>query len=193
MLTKKHLQDILSDFLARELGQVISWRWLLSMKTRRPCRAQELAPSCPRGSSWPTSMRPNNSKMLDMIGCLFLEVPMFWRAFKGNQKELVTPCWFRFCCCCFAFFFLGGGGEQGSDSHRQKEPPTWVLQIRGIPSGGLADSCTYLGDTSPLFPGILLSRKTIRTPGETAGLKRTMVEKNGESTPRTYFENPFLD
>ena len=40
---------------------------------------------------------------------------------------------------------------------------------------------------SPFFPGILLSRKPPETQGKRILLlKRTMVEKNGESTPRIF-------
>ena len=39
---------------------------------------------------------------------------------------------------------------------------------------------------SPFFPGILLSRKPLDTPGNYRSLKRTMVDKNGESTVRKY-------
>ena len=42
----------------------------------------------------------------------------------------------------------------------------------------------YPGVPSPFFPGILLSRKPPKTRESGCFLKRTMVEKNGESTPR---------
>ena len=47
---------------------------------------------------------------------------------------------------------------------------------------------TILGLSSPFIPGILLSRKPSRTQGNRWFLKRTMVEKNGESTPSTMHE-----
>ena len=42
----------------------------------------------------------------------------------------------------------------------------------------------FLGVTSPFFPGIPLSRKPPKNPGNGWFLKRTMAEKNGKSTPR---------
>ena len=39
-----------------------------------------------------------------------------------------------------------------------------------------------LGVPSPFFPGILLSKKPPKTPGNSWFLKRTMVEKNGDVT-----------
>ena len=44
--------------------------------------------------------------------------------------------------------------------------------------------CINLGVPSPFFPGILLFRKPSKAQGNSRFLKRTMVEKNWESTPR---------
>ena len=52
----------------------------------------------------------------------------------------------------------------------------WVCIKTGEPQNSRA--------TSPFFPGILLFRKPSKTQGDSWSLKRTMVEKNGESTPR---------
>ena len=42
------------------------------------------------------------------------------------------------------------------------------------------DFANFLGDTSPFFPGILLSIKPSELQGNSCFLKRTMVEKNAE-------------
>ena len=53
---------------------------------------------------------------------------------------------------------------------------------------------SFLRVASPFFPGILLSRKPPTNPGMTAGFwKRTMVGKNGESTPRSFLVVPYFE
>ena len=55
-----------------------------------------------------------------------------------------------------------------------------------------------LGDASPFFPGILLFRKPAEAKSKQFFLKRTVVEKNGECTPRivvcvcVFFERAFF-
>ena len=79
-----------------------------------------------------------------------------------------------------------------ADAHRNREPRTTREGSRPATTGTGAEvvamvqmSTRFLGVVdSPFFPEILLFRKRTNTRKNSRFLKRTMVEKNGESTPR---------
>ena len=56
---------------------------------------------------------------------------------------------------------------------------------RGCLSVSSSSPMSFLGLPSPFFAGVLLFRKPSKTQGNCWFLKRTMVENNGESTPRS--------
>ena len=81
--------------------------------------------------------------------------------------------------------FDGKGGAKKQERGRYHLPEFSLRALQNrIRCGLLAKIQTTLVLPSPFFRGILLSRKPPETQGNGRFLKRTMVEKNGESTLR---------
>ena len=89
----------------------------------------------------------------------------------------------------FFFFFLFSFGE-GGDLSQWRSRMFLDASAPGAPLFGSNPPTDTLYLPIPFFSGILLSSKPLETQGNSWFSKRTMVEKNGESTPRTLDENP---